>query len=306
MKKFFVTAAVLIAALAANGQTPDELVLKYNDAMAKAQAKDFAGAATVLEEVVKTGEGSTDEAVTAVVTDAKNMLPQLWFMVGGTLVNQKKVDEGVVYLEKAANAGFNNAKGVLGQIYKAQAGLAFNNKEYEKAAEIYAKAFEVAPLDQEVAITLAESYARADKPTESFELFRKLIASKVWPIEGIQSRFANTLLVRANEIAAAEPAAAIDLLAEAVDNDSTNATAWLLLMKTASDSGNNNKVIEFGERAATALAADAARKSTAYFQLGVAYAKAGNNAKAIEAYGKVTAGPNAAAAKTNIDALQAN
>lgn len=304
MKKFFLTAAVALLAMAANAQTPQDVATKFNEAAAKDNAKDFAGAIPLYEEAIKMGEAAGAEAAET-VKQAKERLTVMWLNQGVTLGRAKKIDEALVFLKKAADAGNPQAKGMVGPVYKTQGGLAFNNKEYAKAAEFYANAFEFMPLDQEVAITLAESYTRSGEYDKGFELFRKLIASKVWPIEGLQSRFADMLVFRANEIAATEPAKAIDLLGEAVDNFPANTNAWLLLMNTASSSNNNDKVIEYGERAAEALSADAVRRSTVYFQLGIAYAKEGNKAKAIEAYGKVTAGPNAANAKTNITALQA-
>ncbi len=299
MKRSFVVAALmLMGAFVANAQTAQDLAAKYNEAMQKAQAKEYVAAATLLEEVVAQGESLADAAET--VGKAKEMLTQVYFVYGGTLARAQKFDEALPYLEKAAAAGDQRANAYIVQINNALGAAAWNGGDFAKAAELFAKAHAVAPEDAKISAQLAESYAKIKEYDKSFELFRALTAAGD---ASAKERQAFYMLFQANELQSDEPARALALLGESIELNG-DPKAYMLLMNIASKTNDYAKLIEFGERAAEAQT-DASDKSTAYSMLGLAYEKQGRKNEAIAAYRKVVAGPNAAAAKAQVAALQA-
>lgn len=309
------TLAVMLVTLGAYAQTPQEVADKFNEAAEKINAKNFIEAVPLLEETVKMGEAVGDEA--AEVTDkARKLLPGMYFQAGGSYIQQGKPEEALKYFEtslqkaeelKDVNVA-TRAKGWIGNTYLQMGAKAFNAKDFQAAAEIFEKGYEVAPNNTEIATNLAVSYAELKEYDKSYETFRNIIALEqhgdkyAKAVDNAKNRMAHYMMVNASAIASAQPAKAIDLLAEAVEVNPGNPQAYMLLLQTANNSKNYNKVIEFGAKAAD-VQTDAAQKSNAYFFLGAAYDNTGNKAKAIENYRKVTSGPNAAAAKSQVEAL---
>jgi tetratricopeptide (TPR) repeat protein len=307
MKKILFTALMAVATLAAGAQTSDEVMAKYNEAGAKMQAREFASAITLFEEVLAMGQVAGD-AVTETVQKAKDQhLPMLYVALASGLAKAENYDEAVPLLEKAMASNnptwAGNAKKLAGQVFNAAAAKAWNAEDFVKSAELYAKAREVDPADSNAAIQLAESLGKAKDYDKSFGLFRELIAAGGDNVDALKSRLGFYMLLNANEAAENDAPKALEVLTEAVELDN-NPQAWELLMNTAFNANNYDKLVEMGERAAEAQTDDV-KKSNVYSQLGFAYEKKGNNAKAIEAYRKVTAGPNAANAKAQVTALQA-
>lgn len=307
MRKILSAALMAIVSLAATAQTPDEVVAKYNEAGTKMQARDFAGALTLFEEVVTMGDALGAEAPEVVQEAKSKHLPMLYVANAQAQAKAENFDEAVMLLEKAMASDnetwAGNAKKLAGQVYNAAAGKEWNAENFVKAAELYAKAREVNPADANAAVQLAESYGKAKEYDKSFELFRELIAAGGDNEATLKGRMGFYMLLNANDLRANDKAKAIEILTEAVELDN-NPVAWELLMNTAFETNNYDKLIELGERAAAAQT-DAVKKSNVYSQVGFAYEKKGNTAKAIEAYRKVTAGPNAANAKAQVTALQA-
>ncbi len=306
MKKLFVAAVVLMTALAANAQTPQEVAAKYNEAGAKYTAKDYAAAITMFEEAIVMGEAA-GEGAAETVSLAKGILPKVYLSYAGSLANAKKFDEALVYLDKTIASGdatsAERAKSMTGQVYNVLGASAWNAQDFAKSAEYFGKAHELAPSNVKVATQLAESYGKLKEYDKSYALFEELIAKGGAEADALKSRLAFYMLLNANEIRTSDAPKALELLTKAVDLEE-NPQAYLLLLQTASGAGNYARVVEFAERAAAAQA-DAAQKSNVYSMLGHAYEKMGSKDKAIEAYRKVTSGPNAAAAKAQVAALQA-
>ncbi len=308
MKKILSAALMVMATFAASAQTPGEVIAKYNEAGTKMEAQDFTTAITLFEEVVAMGDTVGDE-VAETVANAKKYLPQLYVRNALALANAKEFEQAAVLLDKAVASGdatwSANAKKVQPQVYSALAATAWNAEDFATAAEYFQKAHELAPNDAKVTTQLAESYGKMKDYDNSFTLFRELIAGggDDEATTALKGRMAVYMLLNAQELQENDADKAVEILIEAVELDD-NPVAWELLINTAFNSENYDKIVEFGDRAAEAQT-DIIKKSNVYSMLGNAYEKKGNNVKAIEAYRKVTAGPNAANAKAQVTALQA-
>lgn len=308
--------AMALVTLGAYAQTPQEAAEAYTAAGEKIKEKNYVEAIPLLESAVEIGEAAGDEA-SEIVHEAKKILPGMYYRAGGTLAQGGKLNEALPYIEKAVTLAekyedmrtLGQAKNMVAQIYINMGGTAFNEKDYKTAAEIFQKGYDVNPDNPQLSLFLAQSYAEMKEYEKAYGAFRGVIALEQHgekykaQVADAKEKMAYYMLINANDIASAQPAQAIEILSESVEIVS-DPQAYMLLLQTANNSKNFNKVIEFGDKAAEAQT-DAALKSTAYFFMGAAYDNKGDQTKAIENYRKVTAGPNVAAAKAQITAIQA-
>ena len=307
--------AMMLMSLGVYAQTPQEAAAKLQEAVEKANAKDMIAAAKLLEEALAMGEQAGDEGA-EVVMEAKKLMPQVYYMAGGSLVQQKP-EEAIVYFEKAVkvaeeteNVGvLTRAKGWVAKTYVMMGANAFNNKDYAAAAEIFQKGYDVNPNDPELSLFLAQSYGELGEYEKAYNTFKGVLALEEHgekykkEVDNAKDRVIYYMLVNASDVAPAQPAVAIQLLTNAVAIEPAP-QAYLLLLQTANNSKNYNSVIEFGDKAIEAQT-DAEHKSTANFFVGAAYDNKGDQTKALGYYRKVTAGPYVANAKTQIAAIQA-
>lgn len=317
MKAIKMTLAALMAVFAittASAQSA-EAGAKYNEAAAKYNAKDFAAALPLLQEAVNIALDADDVAT---AQNAQKLIPQANFQQGLALAKAQKLEEAIPFLEAAMETGelYNvaaaarNAKTMISQVYTMLGGQAFNNKDYAKAAEVFAKGYAANNQDTAIGMNLAMSYCEMGDMENGIKVYKEIIAladlhSKfAEPAEKAKAAAANYLVKQASEQVATDAEAAFASLAQALEIDATNATAHLLRIQTAATAQAWDKIIEWGDAAAEAQTTDEA-KSDVYYYLAAAYDSTDVNDKAIEVYGKVTAGNNAEAAAKRITELKA-
>ena len=321
MRKIVLLAVALMGFTAAFAQT-DVLAVaqEANDALG---AKNYAKAVELLEKVIAGGAESEDEAILEQVNSAKKNLPIAYFRVGQSAASaaQKltdaaaqsaKYDEAIAALDKAMQTGssykvvaaVNNAKKMKGMVYNAQAAAPFNAGDYEKAAELFAKAYEADKTSNSAALNLAESYFKLDKYAEGVK-----VCSEVAALPAGQKNDAAIAQAKAkitqytnNKIAALQQANDFDgiiAMAETIENQ---ALAQKLMVQAYFLKKDYDKVIEIGDAAAE-LQTEPADQSAVYFNLASSYNAKENKAKAIETFKKVTAEPYATPAKEAAAAL---
>ncbi|MCL2561545.1 MAG: tetratricopeptide repeat protein [Rikenellaceae bacterium] len=290
----------------------------YNAAVEKARANNFVDAIPLFERVLEMeGATSGDAPLSELALEVRRMLPQVYLRAGAGFARTNEFDKAAQYLTRAIEQAeisedvrtMSQAREMIAQVYRAMGASAFNNRDFAAAAEIFQRGYDLNPGDPQLAMFLAQSYAEMGEYDRSFEIFRGIIALEEHGekykanVEEARTRMAQYVLRNANAIASSQPARAIEILAESVTVN-PDPTAYMLLLQTANNSRNWDKVIEFGQRAAEAQT-DAALRSTANFLLANAYDNKGDRTRALELYRRVTAGPNAAAARTQIAAIEA-
>ena len=321
MRKIVLLAVALMGFTAAFAQT-DVLAVaqEANDALG---AKDYAKAVELLEKVIAGGAESEDEAILEQVNSAKKNLPIAYFRVGQSAATaaQKltdaaaqsaKYDEAIAALDKAMQTGssykvvaaVNNAKKMKGMVYNAQAAAPFNAGEYEKAAELFAKAYEADKTSNSAALNLAESYFKLDKYAEGVKVCSEIAALPAGQKNdaAIAQAKAKITQYTNNKIAALQQANDFDgiiAMAETIENQ---ALAQKLMVQAYFLKKDYDKVIEIGDAAAE-LQTEPADQSAVYFNLASSYNAKENKAKAIETFKKVTAEPYATPAKEAAAAL---
>lgn len=299
-----------------SAQTLDEVTAKYNEAGAALQAREFEKAAGLFEQVIQQGALVGADAQ-ATVNNAQTHLMQSLIQTGSAYASQQNFPKAIEFLQKAAERSelYGNAQLMrtatqrLGLVYFASGADAYNNERYEEAIKIFSEGFAADDTNTDMGLNLARSYDKMDSLEKAIETYGNIIA-----LESRHSRYAEpakvakeelglAVLERASKAAAAgDLDGAINFTTMALEVDPTNAAAQLMRLQMTNNKKDYKAIIEYGEAAAEAQTDDAL-KSDAYFMLGAAYQNQGNTPKAIEAFRKVTAGSNAAQARSLISEL---
>jgi tetratricopeptide (TPR) repeat protein len=315
LKIAFATAALVVAG-SAYAQDLTAVNAKYAEAAEAVKAKNFAAAIPLFEQVIS--EGLDIEGAESIVAGAKQNLPVAIFQTGGAAFQGGKLDEALAAFTRAAEAAelhgnvqiLNNARTWIGRTVLRQGADAFNAKDFATAAAIFQKGYDGNPNDMEVAKNLAMSYSGMKDFAKSAPIYKNIIA-----LAESDSRFADAgawarenwsldALEKAGENAkAGDYQAAIDAADELLAVVPADPAINLTRLQAYNSMKNYARVTELGEAAAAAQTSDEAR-SDVWYLVGAAYQNMQNLPQAIAAYGKVTAGGNVAAAKTQITELQ--
>ena len=310
MKKLIVTLAALAVAFgSALAQDLAAVTEIYNAGAEAVSAGEKENALKSFEEALKLAEALGEEGQD-VVTNCKNIIPNLVLSLAKDLVKESKFDEAVAKLGEAAAvaekydspAVLDEAKELIPQVKMSKAGNLLNAKDYEAAAAAYKEVLDADPANGTAALRLGVALNGAGKLDEAKAAFETAAANG-------QEATANKQLgnIYLKEAAAALKAKKYaDAVAAAVKvNDFTeNAQAWQIAGQASQLAGKNNDAIKYFEKYLEA-APTASNAGQIAFTLGALYQQAKNNAKAKEFYSKATGDPKyGAEAKKMLDALK--
>ncbi len=311
MKKLiFATLAVLAFGWASAQTSSNEVVTKYNDAVTAIQAKDWAKALPLLEQVVAKGIDSEDNTVLNCVQTAKKYIPTGYYMLGGRAIKEQNYDAALANFstsaEKAELYGDTQAKNKantwIAKVYQIKGGEAFNNKDYAAAAEVFAKGYEANPRNTDMALNLAMSYCEMGEYEKGMEIYNNICALPATDRYAAAIAKANEMkaLYTNNEVAKLQGAGDNDAIIALADKmlaaDPASALAEKIRVQAYNNKKDYAKVIELGESAAMAQT-DEADRSDVYFILGAAYNAKEMKDQAVATLKKVTAGNSVEAAK---------
>lgn len=300
----------------AAAQTIEDAAAKYEAGMAKFQSKSYAEAIKILTEAMNMGIDLNEDGA-ELVREIQGVLPKISLQEGMIAAQGKKYDEAVVSFLKAEEMADlygdtqtrRAASRYISNVYLAMGVDSFNNKEYQKALEVFEKGYAQDPQNVQLAIFTAKSYAELPNLPKAVEIYKGVIEagaanSKFAEQAAVAQKdvvyyvlFNMSEAVKTKDLEKLEELS--DLLATAIPNEPQST---LMVIQIANNLKKYDVVIARGEATATAQTEND-KKSEAYFLLGAAYQNKENKAKAIEAFRKVTAGENVAAARTAVTEL---
>ena len=309
MKKILATIATLVVALGTVSAQDLAAVTDLYNAGAEAISTDKSSALKSFEEALKLAEALGDEGQ-EIVTNCKNIIPNLKLSLAKDLAKDSKYDEAIAALQevKQVAEAFENfsvvdeATGLIPQIKNAKAAALLKANDFEAAAAAYREILEANPADGSAALRLGAALNGAGKADEAKAAFEQAAANG-------QAATANKQL---GTIYLKEAAAALKAkkYADAVNavikvNDYTeNAQAWQIAGQASQLAGKNNDAIKYFEQYLEA-APTAANAGAIAYTVGALYQTAKNNAKAKEFYTKALSDAKyGAEAKKMLDALK--
>ncbi len=311
MKKILLSVVALMTVATLSAQT---LQAKFDEATAAYSAKNFAAAAANLEEVIN--EGMDDESAASIVATAKTYLPKCYYMIAGGATQKGDFDTARANFILAADyaelyddmSTMNKAKTWIGKTFELQGGKAFNAKDYATALPIFEMGYKSDPRNTKMANWLGICYCETGNFEKGLEVFSKVAAMGSNPKYAADAAEAqqNSANYTNNWVADLQKSKNYDGIITLADGllakDSSNATAAKVRLQAYSDKKDYAKVFSAAESAA-AIQTTPEEKSNIYFILGAAYNAKEMKAEAIAAFNKVTAGPNAATAKSTVAEL---
>ena len=313
MKKLILSLVALAGVMTVSAQSG--VAEAYNNGATALNAKNYAEAAKLFEQVVDEGMTSEDATELQQVENAKKYVVTCYRNMGMAAAKTGDYDAAVGFLGTAIERAeeYGNAKdkatlnGLLAKVYQAQGGAAFNDKKWAEAAEIFEKGYAANPRNTQMANWLGTCYCEMGEFDKGVEVLSK-VAANTAPVAKDDAAEAKRLieLYTNNRVAELQGAGDNNAIIAMADNmlaaDAQNAVAHKVRLQAYFSANNFDKVIELGEAAAAAQDSDE-NKSDVYFTLGAAYNAKEMKPQAIAAMQKVTAGGNVSAAKATIAEL---
>lgn len=313
LKLLVTTFALMLATNIANAQSLDDAAGKYSAAIEKIKSSAFSDAATLLKEAMNMGLDLGDEGLD-LVKEVQGLLPKVYLQYGVSELKAQKYDEAIKELlaceEMADLYGdvqtMRQASRIISGAYQMQGATAFNNNDYQTALESFSKGYAQDPSNIKLASLTAKAYAELGQLDKALPIFAQVIEagdknSKY--AEDATAARADVSMYVGVAVSAAAQANDMAKVIELADLAPQNADVAMMVLQVANNSKQYQTVITRGESTVSLLTTPEA-KSDIYYLIGIAYNNTGNFPKAIESLNKVTAGPNAAAAKALVAELK--
>lgn len=310
MKKLIVTLAALVVAFgSAFAQDLAAVTEIYNAGAEAVSAGEKENALKSFEEALKLAEALGEEGQ-EVVTNCKNIIPNLKLSLAKDLVKASKFDEAVAALaeaEKVAEAYedfsvADEAKDLIPQVKLSKANGLYKAKEFDAAAAAFQEILDADPANGTAAFYKGAALVGAGKNDEAKAAFE--LAAANGQEANAKKQLGNIYLKEASADLKAKKYA--DAVAAAVKSNeySPNPQALQLAGQASQAAGKNNDAIKYFEQYLEA-APTASNAGAIAYTVGALYQTAKNNAKAKEFYTKAASDPKyGAEAKKMLDALK--
>ena len=309
MKRLIATIAVFTIALGAAFAQDLAAVTEVYNAGAAAVSTDKASALKSFEEALKQAEALGEEGQ-EIVTNCKNIIPNIRMSLAKDLVKESKFDEAVAALqevEKVAEAYealdvLDEAKTLIPQIKMSKANGLYKAKDYVAAADAFKEILDADPTNGNAAFYMGAALLGAGKNDEAKAAFE--VAAANGQEANANKQIGNIYLKEAAAALKEKKYAAAVTAAAKVNDYTENAQAWQIAGQASQAAGKNNDAIKYFEKYLEA-APTASNAGAIAYTVGALYQGAKNNAKAKEFYTKAASDPKyGAEAKKMLDALK--
>ena len=309
MKKILATVATLVVALGTVSAQDLAAVTDLYNSGAEAISTDKPAALKSFEEALKLAEALGEEGQ-EIVTNCKNIIPNLKLSLAKDLAKDAKYDEAIAALQEVKQVAeacenfsvVDEATALIPQLKNAKAAALLKANDFEAAAAAYKEILEANPTDGSAALRLGAALNSAGKAEEAKAAFEQAAANG----QAAQANKQLGTLYLKEAAAALKAKKYADAVAAAVKvNDYTeNAQAWQVAGQASQLAGKNNDAIKYFEQYLEA-APNASNAGAIAYTVGALYQGAKNNAKAKEFYTKALSDAKyGAEAKKMLDALK--
>ncbi len=309
MKRLIATIAVFTIALGAAFAQDLAAVTEVYNAGAAAVSTDKASALKSFEEALKQAEALGEEGQ-EIVTNCKNIIPNIRMSLAKDLVKESKFDEAIAALqevEKVAEAYealdvLDEAKTLIPQIKMSKANGLYKAKDYVAAADAFKEILDADPTNGNAAFYMGAALLGAGKNDEAKAAFE--VAAANGQEANANKQIGNIYLKEAAAALKEKKYAAAVTAAAKVNDYTENAQAWQIAGQASQAAGKNSDAIKYFEKYLEA-APTASNAGAIAYTVGALYQGAKNNAKAKEFYTKAASDPKyGAEAKKMLEALK--
>ena len=310
MKKLFVTLAALILTAglisAQDMAQATETAKSANEALG---SKDYATALAGFKEALTMAEACGEEGEELVGT-CKGIIPSLVLNIAKNEIKEAKYDEGLAQLDEAVKVAeeygaddvLEQAVTLIPQVKKQKATALFTAKDYAAAAEAFKAVLDGDPEDGASALRLAMALSNTGDKDGAIAAFEQAAANG--QADNANKQLSNIFLKDAQALLKENKFKDAIAACEKSNSYVENANAYKLAASAASKLKDNANAMKFYEKYLE-IAPDAKDKNGIICTLAVLYQQAGNKAKAIEYYEKITSDAQyGATAKQQLEALK--
>ena len=310
MKKLIVTLAALAVAFgSAFAQDLAAVTEIYNAGAEAVSAGEKENALKSFEEALKLAEALGEEGQ-EVVTNCKNIIPNLKLSLAKDLVKDSKFDEAVAALEEVVKVAeaceafgvVDEANKLIPQVKLSKANGLYKAKEFDAAAAAFQEILDADPTNGTAAFYKGAALVGAGKNDEAKAAFE--LAAANGQEANAKKQLGNIYLKEASADLKAKKYADAVAAAVKANEYAPNAQALQLAGQASQAAGKNNDAIKYFEQYLEA-APTASNAGAIAYTVGALYQTAKNNAKAKEFYTKAASDPKyGAEAKKMLDALK--
>ncbi len=309
MKRLIATIAVFTIALGAAFAQDLAAVTEVYNAGAAAVSTDKASALKSFEEALKQAEALGEEGQ-EIVTNCKNIIPNIRMSLAKDLVKESKFDEAIAALQEVEKVAevyealdvLDEAKTLIPQIKMSKANGLYKAKDYVAAADAFKEILDADPTNGNAAFYMGAALLGAGKNDEAKAAFE--VAAANGQEANANKQIGNIYLKEAAAALKEKKYAAAVTAAAKVNDYTENAQAWQIAGQASQASGKNSDAIKYFEKYLEA-APTASNAGAIAYTVGALYQGAKNNAKAKEFYTKAASDPKyGAEAKKMLDALK--
>ena len=308
MKKILATIATLVVALGTVSAQDLAAVTELYNTGAEAISTDKASALSSFEQALKLAEALGEEGQ-EIVTNCKNIIPNLKLSLAKDLVKESKFDEAIAALQdvqKVAEAYeafsvVDEAAGPIPQIKLSKANSLYKAKDFDGAAAAFKEILDADPTDGNAAFFMGAALLSGGKNDEAKAAFETAAANG--QEAKANKQLGNIYLKEASAALKAKKYADAVSSALKANEFAPNAQALQVAGQASQAAGKNADAIKYFEQY-LAAAPNAKNANAITFTVGALYQGAGNKVKALENYKKVVNDPQLGVqAKQMIDAL---
>ena len=309
MKKILATIATLVVALGTVSAQDLGAVTELYNSGAEAISTDKSSALKSFEEALKLAEALGDEGQ-EIVTNCKNIIPNLKLSLAKDLIRDSKYDEAIAALQEVKQVAeicenfsvVDEATGLIPQIKGAKAAALLKANDFEAAAAAYKEILEADPTDGSAALRMGAALNGAGKAAEAKAAFEQAAANG--QAATANKQLGTIYLKEASAALKAKKFADAVTAALKANDYAPNAQALQIAGQASQLAGKNADAIKYFEQYLEA-APTAANAGAIAYTVGALYQGAKNNAKAKEFYTKALSDPKyGAEAKKMLDALK--
>ena len=309
MKKILATIATLVVALGTLSAQDLASATELYNAGAAAISSDKAGALSSFEQALKIAEALGEDGQ-EIVTNCKNIIPNLKLSLAKDLVKESKFDEAIAALQdvqKVAEAYeavsvVDEAAGLIPQIKLSKANSLDKAKEFDAAAAAFKEIVDADPTDGNAAFFMGAALLSAGRNDEAKAAFEAAAANG--QEAKANKQLGNIYLKEASAALKAKKFADAVSAALKANEFAPNAQALQLAGQASQAAGKNADAIKYFEQYLEA-APTASNAGAIAYTVGALYQTAKNNVKAKEFYTKALSDPKyGAEAKKMLDVLK--